>query len=91
MGFYRNFNIGKEENRWIETNSQSFEFVLESKKRFEKEMKFEIKDTSKGYIKRNDNDNQRRLITIGDISLWKQPNEMLCSIHENSSHFDYKG
>ena len=91
FGYYLNTMIKNEYNDecFTSTDSKSFEFNVESNGRMDKMMKFPIKDTSCGYCLYDKS--EEMLISLGNITLWKENKKGLSDCLRNEENFDYQG
>ena len=77
--------------KWMETDNETFEFNLASNGRLPKPMKYEIHERAfgMGYILHDEYD--ERLVTLGDINLYKSNKQYESYCEENSIQFNHHG
>ena len=91
FGYYLNTQVSSNYNKQIGTDSKSFLFNLQSyQNRLKQPMKFTIKDPLKGgyYLYHK---SSKPLITIGDISLFKQNEKYKTFCTQHNDIFNYNG
>ena len=91
FGYYLNSFIIDDSviRKHIPTNDKSYEFNLQSNGRFKETMKFPIVNKRKGYSLFDEDD--KRLITIGNIYLYKENYQHLSFCLNNEKNYDYQG
>ena len=91
FGYYLNTQLIEKYRQWIETDTNSFLFTIQSNNQLNQPMKFEIKNMKwvgyKLYEKTNN-----WLIELGDIKLYKKDSVSKSNCEQNEySSFDYHG
>ena len=91
FGYYLNTKLVEEYDEWIETDDKSFEFNIESKNnRLQQPIKFEINDPMLGGYYLYDKTNELgKLISLGDVELFKEKNKKKSYCFQNNSVFKY--
>ena len=91
FGYYLNTEVKNEYNKgyFMDTDIKSFEFNVESNGRMKSMMKFDIKDTNRGYWL-NDKSNDI-LMLLGDIVLRKENKKSLSFCEQREDKYDYQG
>ena len=89
FGYYLNTKIIDKYGYWISTNTQSFEFNIESNGRLKSMMKFSIKNTNRGYFLNDKSD--ELLISLGNIILYKENNRYISYCIQREELYDYQG
>ena len=93
FGYYLSTQIQSNKyNSWISTDNNTFLFSLKSNGRLNGMMKFEIKDTNKGYAVYQIS--HEYLIGLGaefGIVLYKENSKGKSNCRQNNSYFDYHG
>ena len=95
FGYYLNTTVEMNKyNQWLSTDDKSFLFSLKSNGRIQSDngmMKFEINETSHGYNRKKNSDNQLICLGFGvDIVLFKQHKKEDCFCDQNDA-FNYHG
>ena len=75
----------------VETDKKTFLFSLQSNGRLNKMMKFEIKDTSKGYDLRNKSDEMLICFGYSSIIIKKQNSKSKSYCCQDNNRFDFHG
>ena len=90
FGYFFDKQITDEYNKWIESDSKTFLFNIQSNGRLQQPIKFEIKDISSGGYCLYE-DYEEMLIEIGDIALCKANTKINSYCFQYQKYFDYHG
>ena len=91
FGYFLNTTIRNEFNQWIPTDSKTFHFNISSNpSQLKQSMKYEIKDCNFGGYCLYDNSNPK-LISLGDLNIYKQNYKNKSFFKQNNEKFDYHG